>query len=131
MNIDFNAAFEGGMTKQDIEEMLARQLEAAENEYNEKKAAKAKEDKASTKEQLKAEGRAYAINALVCYSEAFDLLNDGEAWDDEDIARLEQALIKLEDMIPVYIKLAKMQGEMDKLFGDGDLGLGGPFFGSL
>lgn len=139
MNIDFNAAFEGGMTKEDIEEMLARQLEKAENEYNEKKAAEAlkareaesKQNKASTKEQLKAEARAHAINAMIAYSEAFDLLSEDEPWDDEDIARAEGLLIKIEEMIPLYIKMSQLQGEMDELFGEGDLGLGGPFFGSL
>jgi hypothetical protein len=45
------------------------------------------------------------------------------------VTKVEQALIKLEDMIPMYIKLAQMQGEMDNLFREGDLGLGGPFFG--
>jgi hypothetical protein len=137
MNIDFNAAFEGGMTKKDIEEMLARQLDMAENEYNAKKAAEALKErearaqahKAANKEQLKAEGRAHLINALIAYSEAFDLLEDGESWDEEDVTKVEQALIKLEDMIPMYIKLAQMQGEMDNLFREGDLGLGGPFFG--
>lgn len=130
MNIDFNAAFEGGMTKQDIEEMLARQLEKAENEYNEKKAAEAlkareaesKKNKAIANEQLKAEARAHAINAIIAYCEAFDLEN--ESWSDEEIAKLEQMLIKLEEMIPVYIRLAELQGDLG-------LGLGGSFFGSL
>lgn len=137
MIINFNEAFEGGMTKKDIEEMFARQLDKAESEYNAKRAAeelkareaRAQAHKAASKEQLKAEGRAYLINALIAYSEAFDLLNEGETWDEEDVAKVEQALIKLEDMIPMYIKLAQMQGEMDDLFREGDLGLGGPFFG--
>lgn len=138
MNIDFNAAFEGGMTKEDIEEMLARQLEQAENEYNAKKAAEAlrareaesKKNKASAKEKLKAEARAHAINAMIAYAEAFDLLPEDETWDDEDIAKAEGLLIKIEEMIPLYIKMSQLQGEMDKLFEEGDLGLGGPF-GSL
>ena len=135
MNIDFNAAFEGGMTKKDIEEMLARQLEQAENEYNAKKAAEAlrareaesKKNKASAKEKLKAEARAHAINAMIAYAEAFDLLPEDETWDDEDIAKAEGLLIKIEEMIPLYIKMGQLQGEMDKMFGEGDLGLGGPF----
>jgi hypothetical protein len=139
MNIDFNAAFEGGMTKKDIEEMLARQLEQAENEYNAKKAAEAlrareaeaKKNKASAKEKLKAEARAHAINAMIAYAEAFDLLPEDETWDDEDIAKAEDLLIKVEEMIPLYIKMGQLQGEMDKLFDEGDLGLGGSFFGSL
>ena len=109
MNIDFNAAFEGGMTKKDIEEMLARQLDKAENEYNEKKAAealkarevRAQAHKIANKEQLKAEGRANLINALIAYSEAFDLTD--EPWDEEDIHEIEELLIKLEEMAPMYM----------------------------
>ena len=139
MNIDFNAAFEGGMKREDIEEMIQRQLNLAENEYNEKKAAAAlkareaesKKNKAITKEQLKAEARAYAINAIIAYSQAFDLLPEDEAWDDEDVAKAESMLKKLEEMIPLYIKLGQLQGDMDKHFGDESFGLGGSFFGLL
>jgi hypothetical protein len=33
-------------------------------------------------------------------------------------------------MIPVYFKLFQMQDDLNKFFGEGDLGLGGSFFGS-
>ena len=120
MNIDFNAAFESGMTKEDIQEMMERQLAQAENEYNERKAAeeaarKEKELKAlqsKEKEALKAEGRAYLINAIIAYSEAFDLLDEGETWDEEDVAKAEEAIKKFEEMVPMYIKLAEMQEEL-------------------
>lgn len=120
MNIDFNAAFEGGMTKEDIKEMMERQLAQAENEYKERKAAeeaacKEAELKAlqsKEKEALKAEGRAYLINALIAYSEAFDLLDEGETWDEEDVAKAEEAIKKFEEMVPMYIKLAEMQNEL-------------------
>ena len=120
MNIDFNAAFEGGMTKEDIKEMMERPLAQAENEYKERKAAeeaarKEKELKAlqsKEKEALKAEGRAYLINALIAYSEAFDLLDEGETWDEEDVAKAEEAIKKFEEMVPMYIKLAEMQEEL-------------------
>ena len=70
------------------------------------------------KEALKAEGRAYLINAMLAYSEAFDL--DDGAWEQEDIDKLEQLLIKLEDMIPIYLKLIEMQGDLDQnMFGFG------------
>ena len=138
MNIDFNAAFEGGMTKEDIQEMMERQLAMAEQEYNEKKAAelakqeeaKARKAQTATKERLKAEARAYIINAFVAYTEAFDLLDEGETWDEEDITRLEQGLIKLEEMIPLYYKLFQLQQDFNGDFDlDGDLGLGGFFKG--
>ena len=91
--------------------------------------AEAQKEQAN-KEELKAEARAYMINALIVYSEAFDLLPEGENWSDEDIAKAEEMLKKLEDMIPLYIKLAQMQGDMDKLFGADDMDFGG-FFGRL
>lgn len=132
MNIDFNAAFEGGMKREDIMEMLARQVENAENEYNEKQAAarlkeqeaKTAAQKSSDKEQLKAEARAYAINALVAYTEAFDILPEGETIDDDDVAELEKLLIKIENMIPVYFKLFQMNEDLEEDFG---FGLGGLF----
>ena len=91
--------------------------------------AEAQKEQAN-KEELKTEARAYMINALIAYSEAFDLLPEGESWSDEYIAKAEEMLKKLEDMIPLYIKLAQMQGDMDKLFGVDDMDFGG-FFGRL
>ena len=76
------------------------------------------------KEALKAEARAYAINALVVYLEAFDLLPEGETIDDEDVAELEKLLIKIENMIPVYFKLFQMNEDLEEDFG---FGLGGLF----
>lgn len=139
MNIDFNAAFEGGMSREDIEEMFKRQMDMAENEYKEKKAAEAlkareakiKAQKASAKEELKAEARAHAINAIIAYAEAFDLLQEDETWDEEDIARAEDMLKKVEETIPLYIKIIQLQDQMNKDFGDESLGLGGSFFGLL
>ena len=129
MNIDFNAAFDAGMSREDIMKMMEKQLKEVEDKRQAEIEAKAKaeqekankEVRSAAKEHLKEEGRAYAINALICYSQAFDLLEDGEEWDDEDVTKAEEALKKIEDMIPLYIKLAQLQGEMDKHFGlDGD-----------
>jgi hypothetical protein len=125
MNIDFNAAFDAGLTDEDIMNMMQKQMQEAKEKRQAEIEAKAKaeqekinkEARSAAKEHLKEEGRAYAINALICYSQAFDLLEDGEEWDDEDVAKAEEVLKKLEDMIPLYIKLAQMQGEMDKHFG--------------
>ena len=122
MNIDFNAAFEGGMTKEDIQEMMERQLAQAENEYNERKAAEEaarkeaelKAQQSKEKEALKAEGRAYLINALIAYSEAFDLLDEGETWSEKDVAKAEEAIKKFEEMLPVYVKLIEMQNELGR-----------------
>lgn len=129
MNIDFNAAFDAGLTDEEIMNMMQKQMQEAKEKRQAEIEAKAKveqektsrEARSAAKEELKAEGRAYAINALICYSQAFDLLEDDEEWNDEDVAKAEEMLKKVEDMIPLYIKLAEMQGEMDKHFGlDGD-----------
>jgi molecular chaperone GrpE (heat shock protein) len=85
--------------------------------------ARAKKSK-DEKEALKAEARAYAINALIAYSEAFDLLPEGETMNDEDVAELEQLLIRVENMIPLYFKLFQMHDDMDNDLG---FGLGGLF----
>ena len=132
MNIDFNAAFDAGMNSEDIKRMMEKQLKDAETAYIEKKAkeeearlAKEKETQTSAKnERLKAEARAHAINAMIAYSEAFDLLDEDEEWNQEDIDKMEKMLIQLENMIPMYIKMAQMQEDIEKNFGFG-LGFGG------
>ena len=132
MNIDFNAAFDAGMDKEDIKRMMEKQLQDAETAYVEKKAKeeaarKAKEQavkSSAEKEKRKAEARAYAINAIIAYSEAFDLLDEDETWDQEDIDKMEKLLIQVEAMIPMYIKMAQMQEDMEKDFGIG-FGFGG------
>ena len=70
---------------------------------------------------MKIEGRAHLINALICYSQAFDLLEEDETWEQEDVDKLEELIIKVEDMVPLYIKLAKLQGDLDKHFGLDDI----------
>ena len=79
------------------------------------------------KEALKTEGRAYAINAIICYSKAFDLLDEGDDWDEEDVAKAEQMLLRIEEMIPLYAKMMELQNKMDEdFFGDSfGFGLGG------
>lgn len=117
-----------------IEDMIMNG--ASDKEINEAlnqiKAEKARQEAAlrqskiaeNKKEELKAEARAHTINALLAYIDAFDLLPEGEVMEDEDVAELEHLLIKLEDMIPVYFKLFKMQEDLEEGFG---FGLGGLF----
>lgn len=105
-----------GASEEEINEAL-NQIKA---EKARQEAAKAQAQKNSNeKEVLKVEGRAHLINALICYSHAFDLLDKDEEWDQEDVDKAEEAIKKLEDMIPLYIKIIKMQEDMDK-----DLGFG-------
>lgn len=118
MNIDINAAFDAGMTEADIKEMMERALESAMEERKAQEAARLEEERkkatARDKEALKAEARAYLINAVIAYSEAFDLIDD--SWDEEDVAELEALIIRLEQMAPMYIKLAEMQDKLDEDF---------------
>ena len=124
MNIEemiFNGASDEDIQKalDQIKAEKARQ-EAALRAKQEAEAAQEKNDK----ETLKAEARAYVINALLAYIEAFDLLPEDEAMDDEDVAEIEQLLIKVENMIPVYFKLFQMQEDLEEDLG---YGLGGLF----
>jgi hypothetical protein len=73
--------------------------------------------KVDDKEALKQEGRAHLINALICYSHVFDLLEEDEDWDQEDVDKAEELIKRIENMVPLYIRLAEMQGELDKIFG--------------
>lgn len=135
MNIDFNAAFNAGMSEADIKDMMERALQSAieERKAQEEQRLKEEEMKAAAqkasndKEALKAEGRAYLINAVLAYSEAFDLLPEDETWDEDDIKELEAALIKIEGMVPMYLQLLKMQEDFDKRFGIGDIDISGLF----
>jgi hypothetical protein len=132
MNIDFTDAFEKGMSEQEALEMVQRIFretqEKAEAKVKAQAAAQRAKDEAKKskdeKETLKAEARAYAINALIAYTEAFDLLPEGETIDDEDVAELEKLLIRIENMIPLYFKLFQMHEDMDNDLG---FGLGGLF----
>lgn len=129
MNIDFTDAFEKGMSEQEALEMVQRicreEQEKAEAKIKAQAAAhRAKAEAKKTedeKEALKAEARAHAVNAILAYIEAFDLLPEDETMDDEDVAELEQFLIKVENMIPVYFKLFQMHEDLEEGFGLGGL----------
>lgn len=118
-----------------IEEMIYNGAsdEEIQQALNQIKAEKARQEEAlrkaqkdnNDKEDLKREGRAHLINALICYSHVFDLLDEGEEWDEEDVAKAEEMLKKVEDIIPLYIKLAQMQDDMDGMFGLEFFGGGG------
>ena len=125
MNIDLNAAFEAGMSEEDVKAMVEREMAQAKQKHEEKMAAEraakeaaAKQMAASVeKEQLKGEARAHLINAVIVYTKAFDLLDEGEEITDEDVARLEAELIKLEELIPMLIKLHDLGMDSGGLMG--------------
>lgn len=102
-----------GASDSEVDAMIAEIKAAAkakkEKEMRAQAQARAKKEKEETekKERLKAEARAYVINAMIAYSEAFDLLSEGEEWDDEMVAKAEELVKEYEQMIPVYMALAK------------------------
>ena len=107
-----------GASEEEINQAL-NQIKA--EKARQEEALRAKVHKANDKEAFKVEGRAHLINALICYSHAFDLLEEDEDWDQEDVDKAEELIKKIENMVPLYIKLAEMQGELDKSFGLDDI----------
>lgn len=129
MNIEdmiFNGATDEEIQKalDQIKAEKARQEEALRAEVQKKAEAAQKEQR---KEALKAEARAYALNAIIAYAQAFDLLNEDEEFSEEDMNKAESMLKRIEDIIPLYAKLIKMQEEMENDFDLGDflMGFGG------
>ena len=116
MNIDFNAAFKAGMSEEEIRASIDKAIDNARKEAEQEllKAKKEQEKEVTDKDMRKAEARAYMINAIIAYSEAFDM---EEEFDQDDINKLEELLIKVEDMIPMYMQLMEKYEEL------GDLGL--------
>ena len=92
----------------------------------EHEAIETRAEEEARREMLKREARAYVINALLAYIEVFDLLPEGEEIDEDDIKNLEQMIIKVEDLIPLYYRIAKLQDEINEIGKDDeDFGLFG------
>ena len=106
-------------------EVLLKQLAEKEKEK-----AEARAEEEARVEMLKREARAYIINGILAYCEAFDLL-DGEDPDESDIEVLEAYIKQYEDYLPIVKEIAKLQAEQKDKFGEGfNFGLfGGPFGG--
>lgn len=96
----------------------------------EKEKAEARAEEEARVEMLKREARAYIINGMLAYIEAFDLL-DGEEPDETDIEGLEAYLLQIEAYFPIAKEIAKLQADQKDKFGKGfNFGLfGGPFGG--
>ena len=105
-------------------EVLLKQLAEKEKEK-----AEARAEKEARREMLKREARAYIINGMLAYCEAFDLL-DGEEPTEQDIETAETCLMQIESYLPLAKEIAKLQAEQKDRFGEGfDLGLLGGLFG--
>ena len=95
----------------------------------EQEAAEARAEEEARIEMLKREARAYIINGMLAYCEAFDLL-DGEEPTEQDIETIETCLMQIESYLPLAKEIAKFQAEQKEKFGEGfDLGLLGGLFG--
>ena len=96
----------------------------------EHEAIEARAEEEARVEMLKREARAYMINGILAYIEAFDLL-DGEEPDESDIEGLEAYLLQIEAYFPIAKEIAKLQADQKDKFGEGfNFGLfGGPFGG--
>ena len=107
-----------GASEEEIQEAL-NQIKA--EKARQEAALRANQREQDEKEAIKAEGRAYLINAIIAYSSAFDL--DDKGWDEEEVAQLEEMIKRLEELAPIYIKMYEMQSKFDEDF-FGNLGLG-------
>ena len=95
----------------------------------EHEAIEARAEEEARREMLKREARAYMINGMLAYCEAYDLL-DGEEPDQSDIETLEAYLIQIEGYLPIAKEIAKLQAEQDEKGFNFGL-FGGPFGGGL
>lgn len=112
-----------GASDEEVAQALAalKQEKAAKDEAE--RQAKEMAAQKSESNALKAEVRAYLINALLAYGEAFGLLTheEIEEMDEEDIKELEAYLIQIEAFIPVMIKMGEMKEEMKDFKIDPDM----------
>lgn len=112
-----------GASDEEIAQALAalKQEKAAKDEAE--RQAKEMAAQKSESNALKAEARAYLINALLAYGEAFGLLTheEIEEMDEEDIKELEAYLIQIEAFIPLIIKMGEMKEEMKDFKIDPDM----------
>lgn len=109
-----------GASEEEVLEAL-RELKAAKAAQDEAEAQKklVEDEKAAHKESLKREARAYIINGVIAYAEAFDLLPEDWTLDEDDtIKSFEETLIKLEALIPLYMQMREMmdQDAAEKMF---------------
>lgn len=84
----------------------------------EHEAIEARAEEEARRELLKREARAYIVNGILAYCEAFDLL-DGEEPDESDIEVLETYIKQYEDYLPIAKEIAKLQAEQKDKFGEG------------
>ena len=108
-----------GASEEEIMNAIAKvQQEKARQEEALRKAQAAKEEEAAQiakKEALKAEGRAYLINAIIAYLTAFDLLPEDYDFTQEEIDETETLLKAFEEKVPLYIKLFGLDKKIEAI----------------
>lgn len=112
-----------GASDEEIAQALAalKQEKAAKDEAERK--AKEMAAQKSEMEELKAEARAYLINALLGYGQAFGLLTheEIEEMEEKEIKELEDFLIQIEAYLPLLIKMNEMKEDMKDFKIDPDI----------
>lgn len=99
-----------GASEEEIADAIAQiKAEKAAKDEAERQKAQAKMDKAR-QEELKAEARAYLVNSLLAYSEAFGWMTheEIESLDQEDIDEIEKQIKTIEALFPFIIKTDDM-----------------------
>ena len=121
MNIE-DMIMSGASDEELAEALAALKQEKAAKDEAERKAKEVAAQK-SEMEELKAEARAYLINALLAYGEAFGLLTheEIEEMSEEDLKELETYLMQIEAFIPLMIKMGEMKEEMKDFKIDPDI----------
>ena len=102
-----------GASEEEIAKAL-KNLKATKAAQDEAKAQKklVEDKKATHKEDLKREARANIINGIIAYAEAFDMLpEDWTIEEDDEIKMVEETLIKLETLLPLYAQMREIMDE--------------------
>lgn len=117
---EINAAMQEIYLEKEREDKVRAEKEALLKKLaeKEKEKAEARAEEEARKEMLKREARAYIVNGILTYCEAFDLL-DGEEPDESDIEVLETYIMQIEDYLPIAKEIAKLQADQKDKFGEG------------
>lgn len=109
MNIE-DMIMSGASDEEVAQALAALKQEKAAKDEAERKAKEMAAQKSETN-ALRAEARAYLINALLGYGEAFGLLTheEIEEMEEEDLKELEAYLMQLEAFVPLLIKMDEMK----------------------
>ena len=130
---EINAAMQAIYLEKEREDKVRvkKEQEAMLRKLAEQEAAEARAEEEARIEMLKREARAYIINGMLAYCEAFDLL-EGEDPDEHDIQTLEAYLLQMEAYLPLAKEIAKLRAEQQEKFGEGfDFGMLGGMFGGI